>query len=395
MTERADTLVVAFNFAPFSDGSSVTLAKRVVANGKRVDVVGADLSSIRARDDSLMSLVEPFVNNHELLRIPLLFSDQQSITPFVENGARAVRGWGTRTYEKLYSRSMWPHSHFLAARLRLDGVSSYWSAEFSDPLLWHVDGRRRTSATLRFDSEMSRFLQSVGEPGQALLRGRPTILEWAQFLPFLLADELVFTNEQQLDVMLGDVPAHLQEEVMSRSRISPHPTLPKEHYARFKTSSDDNAGQATDDSIFRIGYFGTFYPNRGGGELLEALSLLPHERRSRIRLEIYSADAGQVKSVADRLKVSENVSIMAPLQYGDFLVRMSSYSALLVTDIATSPFQVPSPFLPSKYSDYAGSNTDIMTITIPGSPLDMRDARYTAHVGDIDGITRMLASAIR
>lgn len=390
MLERtADRLIVAFNFPPFTDGSAVTVAKRIVEADVPVDVIAANLSAIRSRDESLVDLIAPWLVEHHTVKVPILFADERSVVPFVERGLRAVRKRRASPYKEVYSRSMWPHSHFLAARLRSDGDAPRWIAEFSDPILWHVDATPRPSGKVSLSGANLRLLRAVGSRAQAFLREHATVLAWAQFIPFLLADELVFTNDQQLQVMLADAPAWMRDDVERRATISPHPTLTPAHY-----STEHSLGRPERPSRFTIGYFGTFYPNRGGGEFLEAISLLPAHLRDHLILDVYTGDAGRLLDAATRLGVADNVRTQAPLPFRRFLQKSGTYDALLVNDIATSPFGVPSPFLPSKYSDYAGSPAETMAITLPGSPLDHKPARWRGHSADIDGIAAMLGEAI-
>lgn len=385
---HANRLIVAFNFPPFNDGSAVTIAKRIVEAGVPVDVISADLSRIRSRDESLYELVTPLVKDHHSVTIPLRFAEQSSVLAFADQGLLALGRHEGRTYESMHSRSMWPHSHFLAARAKIAGIASTWTAEFSDPVLWHVDATRRSSSPLVIDDGAAAILRAVGSRAQKFLRENATVLAWAQHVPFFLADEIVFTNDQQQTVMIRDAPDWFQAELRAKSTIAPHPTLPAQHYGSLPAPKSD------DRHDFRIGYFGTFYPNRGGGEFLEAVSLLPREERSRLRLNVYSDNAAGLADIARRLGLRGTVKVRTPLPFLEFLKVTNSYDALLVNDIATSPFGLPSPFLPSKYSDYAGSSAPTMAITIPGSPLDQRDIMWKAHTGDLDGIASMLSGAI-
>lgn len=350
MRERtADRLIVAFNFPPFTDGSAVTVAKRIVEADVQVDVIAADLSAVRSRDESLVDLVAPWLVWHHTVKAPILFADERSLIPFVERGLRAVRQRRGLPYEEVYSRSMWPHSHFLAARLRAEGDARRWIAEFSDPILWQADATPRPSGRVSLSGANLRLLRAVGSRAQEFLREHSTVLAWAQFIPFLLADELVFTNEQQLKVMLADAPVWMRDDIERRATISPHPTLPPSHYV-----AEQSPALPTRPGRFSIGYFGTFYPNRGGGEFLEAISLLPAHLRDRLILDVYTSEAGRLLETAARLGVAGCVRKQAPLPFRRFLQTSGAYGALLVSDIATTPFGVPSPFLPSKYSDYAG-----------------------------------------
>lgn len=403
MTEaRAETLVIAFNFPPFNDGSAVTMAKRMIESDHKVDVIAADLTSVRNRDGSLFDLIAPWVNRVKYTPTPIQFASEVGMRAFVDAGISAHRAMGRRIYQRMFSRSMWAHSHFLAAELKGRGISNTWTAEFSDPLLWQADGSARHSGTIDDPSFMAHALREMGTREQRLLRENNSVLYWAQMIPCILADKLLFTNDQQFELMLHDAPQFLRGAIEEKSTISPHPTLPSQYYER--ASDGATAGTFTGPSRadfakdtterFRIGYFGTFYPNRGAGEFLEALSLLTSSEREAIRLEVYSDGAEQLLQVANRLNLGSSVGVLPPLPYREFLYATGNYDALLVNDIATTPFGTPSPFLPSKYSDYAGSTADIMAIAIPGSPLDARSVKWKAHVGAADGIVAMLRSAI-
>lgn len=377
-------LVVAYNFPPFNDGSAVTVAKRVVLNGSRIDVISADLSAHRSVDPSLAELVAQYVNFHFVARTLVAFSRWESVTEFVELGSEVLAFRGNH-YQSVYSRSMWPHSHFLAALVKVRSFAQRWEAEFSDPILWTVEGGQRSSPSLPLSNYCREILEALPPKERCFLSSRRTLLEWAQFVPFFLADTLVFTNEQQCEVMIRDVPEEFRKTLMAKSVISPHPTLPAEYYAPNSTASSDE---------LRIGYFGNFYPNRGAGEFLEAWSSMPKEEASRISLDVYSTTAASVRRAAKALGLEERVQVKNPLPFRSFLRRSSDYSALLVTDISTGPFPVASPFLPSKVSDYRGSVTPIMAVTLPGSPLDKLAIRWKARSGDTAGIRRMLAKAL-
>lgn len=383
--DDAEDLVVAFNFPPFTDGSAVTITKRVLEVGRRFDVVSADLATVRSVDSSLLDLVSPLVAHRECVRVPIRFAEETSVAEFVDAGLRFTARRSRNPYQRVYSRSMWPHSHFLAAAAKAKGHGHTWTAEFSDPVLWHVDGTRRPSPRIGSRGELRWLSGYIGQAKQRFLRDHDSVLEWAQFLPFFFADRVIFTNEQQKQVMLGDLPEQFVDDVAAKSTISPHPVPPKHLYGERQHTGSS--------SVFRIGYFGTFYPNRGGGEFLQALSTLPDVVRARLQLDVFSGDAEPLLAAAKSLAVADCVRVLKPLPYLSFLRRTQEYDALLVTDIATSPFGIPSPFLPSKLSDYSGSRAEVMVVAIEGSPLDRVASRWKARVGDMKGIRRMLMSA--
>lgn len=382
----AERLVVAYNFPPFNDGSAVTMAKRVVSWGEPVDVISKDMSDRRTADSSLESLMQPFVKHHRLVRGPTVFAGWKSVASFVEGGIQAVHDWGT-TYPRLYSRSMFAHSHYLAAVIKKRGIAEHWTAEFSDPLARGVDGRPRRSEKIP-DCALSRELRQ-NLPGwtEAMDGGVDNVLPFAQAIALAFADELVFTNAQQRTVMLQGLPQMVQQSLIARSTIAAHPTLPAEFYRE---------RVAPRNGRVRIGYFGSLYPNRGAGEFLEGWATCPAAVRDAIDLEIFSdSPCDEVKRSAARLGLSSRVQVKRALPLRQFLLLASDFDALLVTDIATKPFNVPSPFLPSKVSDYRGSAAPIMALVHEGSPLDEVAPKYKAQLGDIKAVRSMLEQAVK
>lgn len=389
----ATRLVVAFNFPPFNDGSAVTMAKRIIEWDEEVDVIAADLAAVRQRDASLLELVQPCLRSTEFLNVPVEFAGEASVRAFTDSGLHSFSRKRRQTpYSVTYSRSLWPHSHFLASEIRANEVARSWTAEFSDPMLWQADASPRRSPKIANPGFLAPSLARLSSRQQHYLQEHDSVLDWAQLLPFFLADRLVFTNAQQLEVMLADVPGFLKPDVRGKSEVSPHPTLPRAFYAR--SGNQSVRPDYCEDDTFHMGYFGTFYPNRGGAEILEAISILPRETRSRLRLDVYSTGARHLLDAARHLGILHLVRALPPLRYLDFLSACEEYDALLVNDVATSPFGVPSPFLPSKYSDYRGSSTPTFAVTMPGSPLDQLDTKWRANIGDVDSIAAEMRRAV-
>lgn len=384
MAAQARRLVIAFIAPPYNDASSVTLMKRILEHGKPIDLISADLSHVRTADSSLLGLLQPLLQKHIEVEAPAFFSHYNATATFMGAGEGAMQG--AFDYDEIYSRSMWPHSHFLAALWKAENPEVKWTAEFSDPHLWHADGAPRPSGDIAVDPRIRRILSALPARYQSHLLQDLSLMAWAQNLPYVLADEIVFTNEQQLAVMLEGVPSDIQARIRDKAEVSPHPTPPRGLYGSPRTKYH-NA------DVFRIGYFGTFYPNRGGGEFLEALTLLPEAIRERAEIHVFSGSTDHLLMAARSLGVADRLRIHDPLPYLAFLQETELMDALLVNDIATVPFSVPSPFLPSKYADYNGSSTGIMAITLPGSPLDSVHTQWKAPIGNPTAISRMIRDA--
>ncbi|HET7397101.1 MAG TPA: hypothetical protein VFJ94_01165 [Intrasporangium sp.] len=279
---------------------------------------------------------------------------------------------------------MWPHSHFLAAYVKAEAPSTRWTAEFSDPLLWHVDGSARTSDAVRADPISRRLFGGLSPAFQRELGASPGVLRAAQLLPFALADELVFTNVQQREVMVGDLgDTELRRQVLARSIVSPHPTPPAEWYAGVPSVHPPR------DRI-SIGYFGTFYANRGLGVMIEALRSLPREQRNRFSVHIFSAGSAAVRAAAERAGIGQLVSAHDELPYLRFLQAAKAFDYLLVQDTQTGGFPVANPFLPSKLSDYKGTGARIFALVAPGSEMAAMSFPAKAVVGDVGSVRSAL-----
>lgn len=381
-------LFVTYNFAPFNDGSAVTAVKRLFELDCKADVVSCDLSSVRNRDASLLELVRDKIDRHAITKSVVRFAHWNSICDFVAKGWASIDEWND-SYRSIYSRSMWVHSHFLAAVARSRCVSQHWNAEFSDPLLWTVDGSVRQTANVEIRSGLAReLLGLVPTDIQRLLVNDRRIVYWAQIVTFFVADTLTFTNEQQAQLMISDVPQEYRRQLWEKTEIAPHPTLP----AHFYGSENDKRDSGVEE--YKLGYFGNFYANRGSGTFLEAWASLPDETAKRVRLSVYSDSAAGLDYYAKNLGLADRIQIHKPLTFLSFLRILNQFDGLLVSDISTKPFSVSCPYLPSKVSDYMGANAETVALYLEGSPLSELDVGKRADVNCIADIRRMLREIV-
>ena len=120
-------------------------------------------------------------------------------------------------------------SHYAAALVKSRRPGIRWVAEFSDPLQVNADGR---GARRRRDR---RLAQRRAVHGDARRGFRPPrnrrVFGWSERLVYALADEIVFTNPHQRDLMLG----YCEDPRAGRAGTlgSPgahHPVLPGAYY---------------------------------------------------------------------------------------------------------------------------------------------------------------------
>jgi hypothetical protein len=384
--QRVRRLVVAYGFAPSTDTSAVVMAKRVLADGVPVDVVSQDLSSVSGTDPGLASLVAPLVRRQAVLGGEPEYGGWATIRRFVSEGLDAVARLELEaggSYAEVRSRAMWPAAHFLAARYRLLTPDAVWTAEFSDPLLHTVAGEQRRR---RFgDDDVAEDLWQAVRSADPSLTRPDNVWEMVELLPYAVADSVVFTNELQREHMLGYCRSRaLAERARERSIVSPHPSPPAAAYSLSSAALEREPGTVA------IGYFGVFYPTRGLTEVWDALAALREDERARLRLHVFTSDPAVL---AEQLLGTGLEGVVLPREYVpylDFLHLATQLDVLLVGDARTAGTHDVNPYLPSKWSDYAGSGTPVWAVSEPGSVLSGLPATYGSSLGDADGAVRVL-----
>lgn len=384
----ADRLVVAYNFPPFVDASAITTVKRIVSRGEFVDVVSNDLVGVRRVDESLTRLVEPFIRHHLTVRATTSFAQWSSMRDFTFAGVAALRRAGLSRHRVVYSRSMWAQSHFLAAALKGTGAALEWVAEFSDPLRRTVEGGRRLSGAVARDSLAGLYLAAAPQLARRALEEAGDVFDWAELLPLALADEIIFTNENQRDVVLdGLASSWLRARTRDRGVIRPHPSIqwdidPADHRVL------DRVG-----ATVHLGYFGTFYPNRGLGALLEALQRVTSEG-VRVMLDVYSDPSPTVEEAVRAAGVTGSVRLRAPVPYATGFSLQRQYDGLVVNDAFAPAYAGRQPFLPSKLSDYRAADVPIIAIVEPGSPTAGMGLKYQSRIGDVGDLVATIRKLV-
>ncbi|WP_157180940.1 glycosyltransferase [Actinopolymorpha alba] len=374
----AKALAIAYCFAPYNDSSAVVMAKRVRERHDVVDVVYNAMDKNRDKDPSMRRICAPYVENEIAIDSPTYFSNWAAIEAFRVTGMMKITDL-ERTkgpYARMYSRAMWPASHFLAAAYKLHNPSVIWAAEFSDPAARDVTGAERSAPI-----GASTFLDDVRVELQR--RGLPVLesensLVWCEYLAYAFADVLVFTNQNQLDYMLGYCPVpEVAELARDKALISPHPTLTPAFYSMVEES------YPLDPTVANLAYFGTFYATRGLDDVLMALAALDQETRERIRLHVFTSRPDDLREHVDRLGVSELVRINAYVRFLAFLNLSTKFDCLIVNDALTAESHARNPYLPSKWSDYHGSGRPVWGLVEEGSPMSTRPLAFVSPVGDV------------
>lgn len=388
----AKTLVASYCFPPYNDTAAIVAAKRVREAGEPADVICNAMDSIRRKDPSLVQVSGALVRRLGALRTPTAFSSWRSISQFALVGLETARRWQAEQgpYEKLYSRAQFAASHFLGARLKGENPEIRWQAEFSDPLSHDVEGNVRAiqmDPSSPLIPEYRQLIETAGFATPTTMNG----FEWCEQLVFTLADEIIFTNPRQMEFMVSMIEdPKVAERVRAVAVVSPHPTLPREFYDKVNSTYEVPRG------VTNIGYFGNFYANRGVDTVLDALTELPHEARSRICLHLFTSGASMaaLNEEVARRQIQGSVRINPYVGFLEHLNLADRMDVLLVND-ALSPEGAVNPFLPSKISDYRGSVKPVWAILEEGSPMDSLDhsvIRYRSPINHLSAIRQQLAA---
>lgn len=386
----AEDLAFLYLFPPYQDTSALVAGRRLRARGVVTDVISQQTDSLHAVDPSGVRVATEYVGRHQLLAGQAAVNRWAAARQYAEGAVRVAEDWQRqqgRPYRTVYSRAMAPASHYAAALMKLRHPEIRWTAEFSDPLHRNPYGECRVGE-IGDDELRATLVAGVQDAGFALPRSS-LFFQWAELVPYALADEIVYTNDNQRRFMLDDVEDRaLAQRAAERSTVSPHPTLPAEFYRLGDPHLD-----LSPDTV-NIAYFGAFYRTRGIVDVIAALAELDAEERRRVRLHVFCANPWQLRLQSLELGIADMVAEHRYLPFLDFLAATTRFDALIVNDASTAEHHGLNPYLPSKLSDYRGSGRPIWAVVEPGSVLSTLPVDYRSEVGDAAGSLQALRSII-
>lgn len=383
-------VVFAYAFVPYADASGIVMAKRIRRMGRVADVVSNAMDRIRTVDPTTRRIAGPYTADEAVLATPTYFSHWPAMERFVLEGLEQVRKWEAEKgpYPWSYSRAHFAASHLLGAAHKLANPSVSWTAEFSDPLSRDMlDEERGTTVEPGPVRELlTAGLEKLGLP----MPESDNCFVWCEELAYVLADELIFTNENQLDYMLSYCSNPLvAATARAKAVVSPHPTLPKPFYSMVDGHSPLEPGKA------HVAYFGVFYPTRGLDDVLAAAAELAPGVRERLMLHVFTTKPEILRARAAELGIGANVRVGPYARYLEFLNLTTRFDCLVVNDANTSEHHERNPYLPSKWSDYKGSGTAVWGLVEADSPLSRQPLAYRSPVGDAATAKSVLERIVR
>ena len=336
---QTNAIAFCHNFPPAIDASSFVSAKRLCEIDKREGellnwtVVSQDMRSIRPLDFDFQ-LFYADVQNSRHIELKGKFGFAPILQePYAQAAGDNVAGINAKV---IYSRSFFIGSHMAAYQYKMKHPEVKWYAEFSDPVAYAVDNTVRAcpdKGPTWFDTEK---------------------------MVYELADVIIFTNEKQRAYMLGYNPCkELNDRIVRKSVVMNQPVLGREYCMLTPYN------YPLDQKKINIGYFGTFYKNRTGDDMLRLLE------NKDVVLHIFTTKpqelSEQYARFGDQIKVNHTVSHLEFLNLG------SQFDYLFLNDATFAGGD--NPFLPSKCADYLATGTKIIAKIQPGSSLsEMKSA---------------------
>ncbi|NUL47908.1 hypothetical protein F7P69_22280 [Cellulosimicrobium funkei] len=405
-------LAILYNFAPFADTGSTVASKRLRDFARTMDVVSCSWVNHKKVDPTIGLLSRPYVESQRYLDMRPSWASWEAYEEFTREALDEIDYLAAQgaDYDFLYSRANWAPSHYVATAYKLRHPEVEWLAEFSDPLSLDVEGNRRGDALDRKNPALARLVAPVEAAYGRIPDDHFSIFGLAEILPYALAETILFTNEHQMAAMLENIysPA-LAARVQAHAEVSNHPTLPPVYY---QARSVD---YAVDPGKLNLAYFGEFYATRGITDLTVALKMLPAEVREHVHLHVFTNfvpvgglaakppgfSTAQFNALVQRARdgvgahgIEHQVTFNAALPYLEFLGVTAAFDYLIVNDAHSGPNHRVNPFLPSKWSDYAGSTTSAWALVEQGSILSSKPAEVKTPVGDPNAARDMLWSLV-
>lgn len=379
----AEQLVFSYCHPPFVDTSATIVAKRVNEFGLLTDVVANDMSTNRKIDSDMMYLDKHYINDIFFLNTPTSFGSWNAIKSYALQSNALVKD---KSYKQLYSRVLWPASNFAAFEYKLNHLDVKWVAEFSDPVVLDIEGNERVSELNDIDW-VNKVLAQLPEK-YSYLQSEKNVYVWCELLAYLFSDELIFTCENQRSLMLSKFKyPEISEIAYKKSIISPHPKPNKALYSLIPSN------YYLDNKFVNIGYFGVFYKNRKLDDLINMLQKNDVSHKD-VKIHIFTNNVNDVVNELTELKVINYFKVNNYVGYFEFLNICKKMDLLIVNDAKVTDIFGLNPYLPSKMSDYIGSNKSIWAFVEDGSALSKSIARFKTTLGDSVGFKLIVSKLI-
>ena len=388
--KHADDLYISLKFPPMTDVSGIVLAKIALLNGKPIDVVHNYIEE--PVDDDFNEIIEKLINHRIIIKNFELTTNKKalnkSFNKYIKEGMEKLEETNPN-YKTITTRSWGIQPNFLALEYKLKHPETEWIAEFSDPIIFDINNKRRNvnispdeeEYVKKINAEIDKINEKISEDGEDFqfekLNKEDDIYLLCEYLAYIFADKVRFTNENQREVMLSQFPYDVKDFVMKKSEIFPHPTLDEEYYHIKEIDYE------VEEDCINIGYFGTYFGKRNFEPIFYAIESLDDEIKNKIKLHLFIMYGDNLKSLTNNLSVSENIKVNEKVSLLEFLNLCTKFDILLVNDTETKETFKINPYRPSKIADYIGSKKDIWGICEKGSVMSsLEEIKYKSYIND-------------
>lgn len=396
---KSTGLALLYNFSPFQDTGATVASKRIRSFGESVDVIACSFLHKKKADPTIELIAEPYVNRRYFLPMTPSWASWEPFKAFaVKAAALAERFMETNNgYDFIYTRAMWAPSLYAGYTFKTQNPQVKWVAEFSDPLSLDVEGLHRGGAVPEDEYSLP-LIDAIEKIYGRIPEDKKTIFALSEYAVYAFADEIIFTNSNQKQIMLDKIHhSKLRERAEKKSTVSNHPTLPNTYYNLANTEYEINPAN------LNLAYFGEFYSSRGITEVTSAIRSLPQYLSEKVHLHVFTnyipASQGnrrprqfsqaQYDALVQRAHngvgangIEGQVHMNASLPYLKFLATTNKFDYLIVNDARSGDHHDVNPYLPSKWSDYAGSAARSWGFIEEGSILANKPVDIKTPVGD-------------
>lgn len=388
--DLAKDLIISYCFPPYVDTGGNIVAKRIRERNQVVDVIYNNVGKIRNKDIRLNKIVEDLIDDRIEIQSYPSFSNWKSIREFCEIGLLKIKELENKkdNYRSVYSRVMFPASHFLAFEYKVSNPETKWIAEFSDPVLYDIYSKKREIII-----EDNIFFEKVSNLLKSKKIEMPVdknLFFWCEYLPYIFSDEIIFTNINQFKYMLQYLSANdVKELVVKKAKIMVQPTLPMNYYNMIKSEYPINQDKVN------FAYFGLFYETRTLNEVFDSLEKIRSDFKSKYELHIFTDKPEDLRNQIKHRAIYSNVKINCYVSYLEFLNLTTLFDCLIAIDSMTAGTKSINPYLPSKLSDYMGSSKDnVWGIYEKNSIMSSYSLKYKSEIGDEETSIKIIEEII-
>jgi hypothetical protein len=208
-------------------------------------------------------------------------------------------------------------------------------------------------------------------------------------LTYALADQITITNENQPSFMLNHFPDEaLADQAARHSVISRNPRPDPSSYAMIDSGYD-----LPGDKV-HLAYCGVFSAAHELTEVWRALERLRSEDRERVLLHVVTSEPNDLAGELAAAGLTDVVRANPHVSYLEYLNLAARSDVLIMNDANTPGIHDVYPYLPSMWSDYAGSGSAVWGIVKSGSVLSGQPLDHRSELGEVDGVLAVLTKIV-